>query len=156
MGCTQLDLNRAVFSLNQRSRTNLAVETPADWTSSRCCVDPLRPPLLPTIIRKMPHFSDYPAIWALRSNFFLLPELHFSDTTRQGMLGQFFKGFQLLHGVLLALSAAGFFVFWARTRFWLPKYAHILAAIGLIVGVWCVSNLPDSAPVNKEGQSRSF
>src|ERR1700757_790042 len=50
LGCTQLDLNRAVFSLNQRSRTNLAIETPADWTPSRCCVDPLRPPLLPTPI----------------------------------------------------------------------------------------------------------
>jgi hypothetical protein len=44
LGCTQLNLDRAVFSLNQRSRTNLAVETPADWTSGRCCVDPLRPP----------------------------------------------------------------------------------------------------------------
>ena len=43
-GCTQLNLDRAVFSLNQRSRRNLAVETPADWTSGRCCVDPLRPP----------------------------------------------------------------------------------------------------------------
>jgi hypothetical protein len=42
LGCTQLNLNRAVFSLNQRSRTNLAVETP-DWTFGRCCVDPLRP-----------------------------------------------------------------------------------------------------------------
>ena len=27
LGCTQLNLDRAVFSLNQRSRTNLAVET---------------------------------------------------------------------------------------------------------------------------------
>jgi len=44
LGCTQLNLNRAVFSLNQRSRTNLAIETTADWTSGRCCVDPLRPP----------------------------------------------------------------------------------------------------------------
>src|ERR1700757_3338041 len=49
LGCTQLNLNRAVFSLNQRSRTNLAIETTADWTSGRCCVDPLRPPLLPTV-----------------------------------------------------------------------------------------------------------
>src|ERR1700746_260787 len=49
-GCSQLNLDRAVFSLNQRSRTNLAVETPADWTSGRCCVDPLRPPLFSTSI----------------------------------------------------------------------------------------------------------
>jgi hypothetical protein len=47
LGCSQLNLDRAVFSLNQRSRTNLAVETPADWTSGRCCVDPLRSPDLP-------------------------------------------------------------------------------------------------------------
>jgi len=52
LGCTQLNLNRAVFSLNQRSRTNLAIETTADWTSGRCCVDPLRPPLLSTSIQK--------------------------------------------------------------------------------------------------------
>jgi hypothetical protein len=58
------------------------------------------------------------------------------------MLGQLFKGFQLLHFVLLVLSATGFFIFWARTRFWLPKYAHILAAIGLVVGVWCASSAP--------------
>jgi hypothetical protein len=44
LGCTQLTLNRAVFSLNQRSRTNLAIETPAEWSSGQCCVDPLRPP----------------------------------------------------------------------------------------------------------------
>jgi hypothetical protein len=67
------------------------------------------------------------------------------------MLGHFFRGLQFLHGVLLALSAIGFLVFWARTRFWLPKYAHILAAISLVVGVWCVSNVPEDAPVNKGG-----
>jgi hypothetical protein len=44
LGCTQLNLNRAVFSLNQRSRTNLANQIPADRTSGECCVDPLRPP----------------------------------------------------------------------------------------------------------------
>jgi hypothetical protein len=67
------------------------------------------------------------------------------------MLGQLLRGFQFLHFVFLALSAVGFFIFWARTRFWLPKYAHILAAVGLVVGVWCVSNTPDNAPINKEG-----
>ena len=44
LGCTRLDLNRAVFFLNQRSRMNLAIEIPADRTSGECCVDPLRPP----------------------------------------------------------------------------------------------------------------
>src|SRR6516164_498537 len=47
LACTRLNLNRAVFSLNQHSRTNLAIETPADWKSGQCYVDPLRPPALP-------------------------------------------------------------------------------------------------------------
>lgn len=37
-----------------------------------------------------------------------------------------------------------------------PKYAHILAAIGLVVGVWCVSNVPGDAPINKEGPIAKF
>lgn len=67
------------------------------------------------------------------------------------MLGNFFRGIQLLHAVLLFIGAVGFFVFWARTRFWLPKYAHILAAIGMVVGVWCVSSVPSDAPLSKQG-----
>jgi hypothetical protein len=67
------------------------------------------------------------------------------------MLRQFITRFQLLHGVVAALGAIGFFIFWARTRFWLPKYAHLLAAVGLVVGVWCVSNVPADAPINKAG-----
>jgi hypothetical protein len=71
-------------------------------------------------------------------------------------LGHLFRGFQLLHGVLAVLMAFGFFIFWARTRFWLPKYAHILAAIGLLVGVWCVSTTPEDAPINKAGSLGKF
>jgi hypothetical protein len=51
------------------------------------------------------------------------------------MRGQFFTGLLFF---VHALSAVGFFIFWARTRFWLPKYAHILAAIGLLVGLECL------------------
>jgi hypothetical protein len=47
------------------------------------------------------------------------------------MLAHLFTGFQALHNVLLAVAAIGFFIFWIRTRFWLPKYAHIRAAIDL-------------------------
>ena len=67
------------------------------------------------------------------------------------MLSHLFTGLQVLHGVLLALAAVGFFIFWGRTRFWLPQYTHILAAIGLAVGIWCVSSVTDDAPVNKHG-----
>jgi hypothetical protein len=72
------------------------------------------------------------------------------------MLAHLFTGFQVLHGVLLAVAAIGFFIFWIRTRFWLPKYAHILAAIGLAVGVWCVSNVTDDAPISKHGPIVKF
>jgi len=66
LGCTQLSLNRAVFSLNQLSRTNLAVETSADWTSGRCCVDPLRPPPLPEKVGTGTKMSGNPTNQAVR------------------------------------------------------------------------------------------
>jgi hypothetical protein len=72
------------------------------------------------------------------------------------MLRQLFAGFAFWHGVLLAISAVGFFIFWARTRFWLPKYVHILAAIGLVVGVWCAFNIPGGALINKGGPTAKF
>jgi hypothetical protein len=66
------------------------------------------------------------------------------------------KGFQLVHALLLLIAAVGFFIYWARTRFWLPKYAHILAAIGLVVGLWCVSDVPSDAPLGKQGPTTKF
>jgi hypothetical protein len=72
------------------------------------------------------------------------------------MLGRVFEGFKFLHAVLLTLSAIGFFIFWARTKFWLPKYVHILAGIGLVVALWCESIMPDNAPLNKEGPIAKF
>jgi hypothetical protein len=41
-----------------------------------------------------------------------------------------FDGFNLIHGILLVLAAAASFRFWARNRFWFPKYVHVLALIG--------------------------
>src|SRR6266481_6174780 len=70
LGCTQLNLDRAVFSLNQRSRTNLAVETPADWTSGRCCVDPLRPPDLSGLILPWNRFISRHYLWTLDLSLF--------------------------------------------------------------------------------------
>jgi len=69
----------------------------------------------------------------------------------KSMLPNVFRGFQLAHALLLGLAAVGFFVFWARTRFWLPKYAHVLAAIGLAVGLWCAANVADDAPIHRQG-----
>jgi hypothetical protein len=72
------------------------------------------------------------------------------------MLGHLFKGVQFLHAALLVLSAVAFFIFWARTRFWLPKYAHLLAAIGLLVGLWSISITPADAPLNKHSPITKF
>src|SRR5271165_4511227 len=67
------------------------------------------------------------------------------------MFGQLFHGLQVLHAVLLVLSAIGFFIFWVRTRFWLPRYVHVLAALGLAVGLWSVSSATADAPIRKQG-----
>jgi hypothetical protein len=98
----------------------------------------------------MIYLSGYRVYQALQPNS-SFTGLQFSDTKIQAMLGHLFKGFQFLHAVLLVLSAAAFFIFWVRTRFWLPKYAHLLAAIGLLVGVWSASITPKDAPINNHG-----
>jgi hypothetical protein len=62
-----------------------------------------------------------------------------------------FNGFRLLEGVFLVFAAVGFLKFWARTRFWLPKYVHVLAGFGLIVGALSVWAAPMDAPIKKYG-----
>ena len=62
-----------------------------------------------------------------------------------------FNGFRLVHGALLALAAVGFFRFWGRTRFWLPKYVHVLAGFGLAIGLWGLYSAPADAPISKQG-----
>jgi hypothetical protein len=61
------------------------------------------------------------------------------------------KGVGTLHAVIAVVAAAGFFFFWARTRFWLPKYAHVLALIALALGVWMAATVSDDAPISKQG-----
>ena len=67
------------------------------------------------------------------------------------MWKQLFQGFNLIHGVLLILAAGASFRFWARTRFWFPRYIHVLAGIGFAVSVWVMSAMPADAPANKDG-----
>jgi endogenous inhibitor of DNA gyrase (YacG/DUF329 family) len=67
------------------------------------------------------------------------------------MLLDIFNNFHIIHGILLVIAALGFFLFWARTRFWLPKYAHILAIIALALGAWMTATVSDSAPISKQG-----
>jgi hypothetical protein len=67
------------------------------------------------------------------------------------MIKDLLKGFGIIHGVLLLFAALGFIKFWTRTRFWLPKYVHFLAAVGLAVMIWCLSKAPADAPINRQG-----
>ena len=55
----------------------------------------------------------------------------------------------LLHVLLVVLGAVGFFRYWGKTHFWLPRYVRVLAAIGLAVGLACVTFMPPSAPIGK-------
>ena len=48
------------------------------------------------------------------------------------MWKSFFDGFSLLHGVFLASAAIASFKFWARSRFRLPTYVHVLALLGAL------------------------
>jgi hypothetical protein len=56
----------------------------------------------------------------------------------------------LCHGVLLALAAVGFFAVWYRTRFWLPRYVHVLAAVATLMGVAMIFLIPADAPIRKQ------
>jgi len=69
----------------------------------------------------------------------------------QTMWKGLFNGFRFLEGILLISGGVGCLTFWARTRFWLPKYIHVLAAIGLIVGALSVWASPADAPIKQHG-----
>ena len=62
-----------------------------------------------------------------------------------------FRGLNILHALPLLLAALAFFRFWRRTRFWLPKYVHVLAALAFLVGFSVFSMAPPDAPLNKFG-----
>jgi hypothetical protein len=62
-----------------------------------------------------------------------------------------FDGFNLIHGVLLVLAAVASFRFWVRTRFWFPRYIHVLAPIGFAISIWVASAMPTDAPAGKAG-----
>jgi len=62
-----------------------------------------------------------------------------------------FYGLRILGAVLFIFVAVKSLAFWRRTRFWFPKYAHVLAGIGGAVGLWCLTSAPSDAPVRKQG-----
>jgi hypothetical protein len=61
------------------------------------------------------------------------------------------NGLSILAGVLLIFTAIRSLPFWVRTRFWFPKYVHLMAAIGAAVMLWCLAGTPDDAPISKDG-----
>jgi len=56
---------------------------------------------------------------------------------------------QAIHIALIVLTAVGLVGFWVRTRFWLPRYVHYLAGLGLAVGLACLAFMPPTAPINR-------
>ena len=72
------------------------------------------------------------------------------------MFETFLKDLQFLVILKLLFGIVVFSIFWARTRFWLPTYVHVLAAIGLILGVWCVFGTPNDSSLNQHGPVLSF
>src|SRR5260370_30840682 len=67
-----------------------------------------------------------------------------------------FKGIYLVHALVLVLAAIGLFRFWARTRFWLPKYVHVLAGLGFVILLGVLAMAPADAPVNHWGPLSRF
>jgi hypothetical protein len=67
------------------------------------------------------------------------------------MWKQIFGVITVAHAAILAAAAIGLFKFWVRTRFWLPKYIHVMAGIAFIIMFWAMSMAPADAPVNRWG-----
>jgi hypothetical protein len=55
-----------------------------------------------------------------------------------------------VHVLLLVVAAIWFFRFWARTRYWFPRYVHVMAVVALAIGVWLLWIVPSAAPLNKD------
>jgi hypothetical protein len=57
-----------------------------------------------------------------------------------------------IHALTFVVGAVGFLWFWVRTRFWLPRYVHVLAGLGLAVGLGLLSIMPADAPINRSAR----
>ena len=54
------------------------------------------------------------------------------------------------HRLLLVLAAAGYFAYWSRTHFWMPRYVHLLAGGALLLGLGMLPMIAADAPINRE------
>ncbi len=50
------------------------------------------------------------------------------------------------HGAVAVLAGIAYFWFWIRTRFWLPKYVHWMAAAAMLIGAGLLWLLDATAP----------
>ena len=53
-----------------------------------------------------------------------------------------------LHVMVALAGGVLYFRYWRRTRFWLPRYVHYLAAVALAVGIFAVWTSPPGARIN--------
>jgi uncharacterized membrane protein len=62
------------------------------------------------------------------------------------LIKDLFRGFHLIHGVLILIVGVFNLWFWSRRRFWVPKYVHVIAgtsfAIAFFLG-WMAYSLAD-------------
>ncbi len=79
-------------------------------------------------------------------------ELDSSQENIQGnsMINNFKDVYTLLNGGFFIVCGIAFFIFAFRTRFWLPKYVHIMAILSLFLGLALMYMLPEDAPIRRE------
>lgn len=65
-------------------------------------------------------------------------------------MNEVFAALSNAHRLLLVLAAAGYFAYWTRSHFWMPRYAHALAGGALLLGVGMLLLLPPEAPIHRE------
>ncbi len=66
------------------------------------------------------------------------------------MIESILKIVEGLHGLIIIISALGFFLFWFRTRLWLPRYVHIMAILSFLLGLGMLHMVPSDAPIYKD------
>jgi hypothetical protein len=65
-------------------------------------------------------------------------------------MNELLSGLYDAHRLLLVLAAVAYFAYWTRTHFWMPRYAHLLAGGGVLVGIALLLMTPADAPIHHE------
>src|SRR5262245_43700859 len=67
------------------------------------------------------------------------------------MIRQVLQSLSIAHGIAAVIAAATYFSIWKRSSFWFPRYAHVLALVGLVIGIGIVASMPPDAPAAHAG-----